>query len=220
MAEVKSRTKKNKTEPETRLRWLGYLLVVLSVFPILSLVSYDSGDVFWLKAPRNEPPLNLIGVAGAVGTAVGYRLFGFGVWLLPVWLLLFSMRLAAGRNTKPWRRLMWCALIQFSLCALLQLGTNLFAGAMARLNTAPDPGGLVGWLLMTQCLERLISPVGGALTMLTLLLASLVMVIGPHNIGEGFRDLQARRRQWALDRADMTQRLALEEKQIARQLER
>ncbi len=218
MSEAKTRPPKGRAEPETPYRWLGYILVVLSVFPFLSLVSYDSGDVPWLQAPPNDPPNNLIGVAGAVGTAVGYRLLGLGVWLLPVWMLAFSLRLAAGRNTRPWRRLGWCALFQAGLCAWLQLGDNLFAGIMHRLNTA-DPGGLVGWLLMTRCLERLVSPVGGTLIVMSLMAVSLTMAIGPRRLGEGYRDLLGRWRQWRLDRADMTARLAMEEKRLARQLE-
>ena len=108
MPEAATRAPKHPVEPETPFRWLGYILVVLSIFPFLSLVSYDSGDVPWIQAPPNTPPNNLIGVVGAVGTAAGYRLLGLGVWLLPVWLLAFSLRLAAGRNTRPWRRLGWC----------------------------------------------------------------------------------------------------------------
>ena len=220
MAEVKTRAKSAAAAPETRYRWLGFILIVLSVFPLLSLISYDSGDVFWLKAPPNDPPNNLIGFAGAAGTAAGYVVLGLGVWLLPVWMLIFSVRLAAGRNTRPWSRLGWCTLVQISLCALLQLGDGLFAGVMHRLNTAPDPGGLVGWVVMTVFLERLISPVGGSLVALTLLLLSLVLAIGPGAIGDAWRDLLEWRRRRALDRADMTKRIELEEKALARQLER
>ena len=219
MAEEKTRRPKGRAEPETPYRWLGYILVVLSIFPFLSLVSYDSGDVPWLKSPPNNPPNNLIGVAGAVGTAIGYRLLGLGVWMLPVWVLAFSLRLAAGSNTRFWRRFGWCALFQTGLCAWLQLGTNLFAGVMHRLNTAPDPGGLVGWLVMTQGLERLVSPVGGTLIVTTVMIVSLTMAIGPRRLGDGYRDLLGRWRQWRLDRADMTARLAMEEKRLARQLE-
>jgi S-DNA-T family DNA segregation ATPase FtsK/SpoIIIE len=220
MPEVKTRPPKTATVPETRLRWLGYILIVLSIFPVLSLISYDSGDVFWLKAPRNDPPTNLIGIAGAVSTAISYRLLGLGAWLLPMWMLLFSLRLAAGRNTRPWGRLGWCSLFQAGFCALLQLGDNLFAGIMDRLNIAPDPGGIVGWLVMSRFLERLISPVGGTLVVLTLMLAALFMAIGPRNVSAGFHGLLARRRQWALGRADMTKRIEMEEKQLAHQMER
>jgi len=219
MAEVKTRPSKGRAEPETPFRWLGYILVVLSIFPFLSLVSYDSGDVPWIKSPPNDPPNNLIGVAGAVGTAIGYRLLGLGVWMLPFWVLAFSLRLAAGSNTRFWRRFGWCALFQAGLCAWLQLGTNLFAGVMHRLNAAPDPGGLVGWLVMTQGLERLVSPVGGTLIVMTVMIVSLTMAIGPRRLGDGYRDLLGRWRQWRLDRADMTARLAMEEKRLARQLE-
>ena len=219
MPEAPTRAPKRRAEPETPFRWLGYILVVLSIFPFLSLVSYDSGDVPWIQAPPNTPPNNLIGVVGAVCTAAGYRLLGLGVWLLPVWMLAFSVRLAAGRNTRPWRRLGWCALFQISLCAWLQLGGDLFAGILARLNTAPDPGGVIGWLVMTRCLERLISPVGGTLIVLTIMIVSLTMAIGPRHVGDGFRELLDRYRQWRLNRADMTARLAMEEKRLARQLE-
>ena len=220
MSEAKPRTSKSTAATETPLRWLGYLLIVLSVFPVLSLVSYDSGDVFWIQVPRNDPPANLIGIAGALGTAVAYLLFGFGAWLLPAGMLIFSIRLAAGRNVRPWRWLGWCLLFLVACCGWLQLGDNLLAGAMDRLGIGHNPGGLAGWLLMSCFLEPLISPVGGTLVVLTLMLIALTMAIGPHAIGEGWRDLRERRRQWVMNRADQTERLELEERALARQLER
>jgi len=221
MSAAKSRTprKGRPAETETRYRWLGYILVVLSIFPFLSLISYDSGDVPWIKVPPNDPPNNLIGVVGAVSTAIGYRLLGFGVWMIPVWVLAFSLRLAAGRNTRFWCRFGWCALFQIGLCAWLQLGTNLFAGLMARLNNGPNPGGLVGWLVMTKFLQPLVSPVGGSLIAITTMIVALTMAIGPHRLADGYREIIARWRQWRIDRADMNARLAMEEKRLARQLE-
>jgi S-DNA-T family DNA segregation ATPase FtsK/SpoIIIE len=220
MPEANTRTSKSATAPETPLRWLGYLLIVLSVFPVLSLVSYDSGDVFWIQAPRNDPPANLIGIAGALSTAVAYLLFGFGAWLLPAGMLVFSIRLAAGRNVRPWRWLGWCLLFLVACCGWIQLGDNLLAGVMDRLGIGSNPGGLVGWLLMSCFLEPLISPVGGTLVVLTLMLVSLTMAIGPHAIGEGWRDLRERHRQRVLNRAGQAERLELEERALTRQLER
>ncbi len=216
---ARSRTPKKKSSTNsTRYRWLGAILIVFTLFPFLSLLTYDSGDVFWLQSPPNTPPNNLIGVVGAVGAAVAYRFFGFGAWLLPPLLLAFSIRLAAGRNKRPWLHVGWLALLLVTGCALLQLANEPLTAPMERLRIRPDAGGMVGWLLMSRALIPLINPLGSGLVMAALFLTALTLAIGPRNIADGFQALLTWRRRWALARADQARRLELEEKALARQL--
>ncbi|MDD5706093.1 MAG: DNA translocase FtsK 4TM domain-containing protein, partial [Kiritimatiellae bacterium] len=101
MSEVPSRSKRKIEAPDSRLRLLGFLLLPLTDFPLLSLISYDYRDIGALNAPPNDPPNNLIGIAGAWSTYPGYMLFGLGVWLLPAWMALLCLLMASGHTSRP-----------------------------------------------------------------------------------------------------------------------
>ncbi len=218
---VKTKTKRSKSYNESRLRLLGFLLLPMIIFPLLSITSYDWRDIRVLHAPPNDPPANLIGLAGAWGTYFSYLLFGFGTWLLPLWLLIFSLLMALGRIQRLVVRLGWCTVAHVMSCALLQLTGRLEATdrILEHLNIAPNAGGFVGWLVMSQLLVRLVSPVGGSIIAATLLLGALLLAVGPAALAAGARTLMERFRNWRLQRANEAQRLEAEQKRLARQLE-
>jgi S-DNA-T family DNA segregation ATPase FtsK/SpoIIIE len=218
MTEAATRSKRGPEAGGRRLRLTGFLLLPLTVFPLLSLISYDWRDISLLQAPPNDPPVNMFGLVGAWCTFGAYVLLGLGAWLLPFWLALFCLLAALGRGKRMGARLGWCALIQAMCCALLQLGDGIFAGLLDRLDIAPNPGGLCGWLLMTMFLERFLSPVGGTIVALTLLLAGVVMAVGPHELAAAGTEAGERFHAWRLRRADESRRLEMEQRRLERRL--
>lgn len=122
-------------------RVAGILLFPIALFPLLSLITYNWRDISWLNAPPLDPPANLIGVVGAWSVFIGYSLMGLTVWLVPVFVLVFSGMLLYGRIVRIGRRAFWMILFIVALCCLVQLGSaTVFDGALERLNLKPNAG--------------------------------------------------------------------------------
>ena len=156
---------------------VGLLLCAFAVFCFLSLASYDWRDVSALCAPPNQPASNLIGVVGA---QVAYNTFlwlGFAAWIVPLWCALLGLAVLSGRYTRRWLKVMWAALFTFSLACVLQLAEPVFEQPLKSMNMELA-GGFVGWLGMTQLLQRWLSTVGGGLIAWCLFLVSGIFLLG------------------------------------------
>jgi S-DNA-T family DNA segregation ATPase FtsK/SpoIIIE len=188
MEETPADNSQDRLELERRShrRLAGLLLFPIAWFPLLSLLTYNWRDVSWLNSPRLDPPANLIGVVGAWSVFIGYSLMGLALWLVPVFVLLFSGMLLYGKIVRIGRRAVWALLFMVALCCLLQLGSaTVFDGVLERLNLKPNAGGAIGYGLMTCLLARWFSPVGGGMLMLSIMLFALVMAIGLRNLFAG-----------------------------------
>lgn len=182
----------DRLESERRAvrRLVGCLLFPVALFPLLSMVTYNWRDIAWLNSPPLSPPANLIGIVGAWAVFMGYSLFGLTLWLLPVFVLIFSGMLIHGRVVHLGRRVFWALLFAMALSGLVQLGSDsLFGDVLEQLNLKPNAGGAVGYWLMTCLLARWFSPVGGGILMLSIMLFALVMVIGVRNLFDGLGSL-------------------------------
>ncbi len=74
---------------------IGFLMLVFAVLLVLALVSYSPLDPSLNTAsnpPASRPAHNWIGVVGAVVSDLGLQLFGVAVFLIPVFLMLYSLR--------------------------------------------------------------------------------------------------------------------------------
>ena len=161
-------------------RLIGVLLFPVALFPLLSLLTYNWRDISWLNSPPLSPPANLIGVVGAWSVFIGYSLIGLAVWIVPVLTLFFSGMLLYGRIMRVGLRAFWMVLFLVALCCLIQLGSaTTFDALLGELNMRPNAGGAVGYWVMTCLLERWFSPFGGGALMLSIMLLSVVMAIGP-----------------------------------------
>lgn len=203
------------------LRLLGVLLLPISLFPLLSLASYNWHDIGRLHSPPNNPPDNLIGPVGAWFAYGTYMYLGLAAWLLPVWALAASVALMTGHARRLGRRVGWGALAMLCLCCLLQLNQGGLAALCgpAHLNNGGHPGGIVGHLLMTRLLVHWLSPVGAGIVMSSFLLLALVMVVGPANIVHGISALVDTVRNRYRARMDHHQQLEAEGRRLQRKLE-
>ena len=209
----------NKKEPVIvahRLTGLA-LVVLLLCFVLPGLLTYDWRDISWLQSPANHPPANLIGMVGAWAVFFGYNLFGLGVWWIPVWLAAVAVLLILNRADELGIRTGWSVVFLLAGCALLQLASGILDGTLADLNIEPNAGGAMGNWLMTCSLERWLSPVGGGLLALTVLLFTGVMAIGPARLLALARGLVKAWRAWRQQRAEAAEKLAavrLEREQV------
>lgn len=189
MLEESTKTTSDTPEHQTRTRLIGFLLLPLSLFPLLGLISYDWRDISWLQVPPNDPPANMIGIVGAWSTFAGYSLMGLTLWLVPIGLVTVSVLLISGRTRHLGRRTVWSALFMIMTCALLQLVDGLTSYTLTNLNGLPNGGGAIGQLVMSGILAHWLSPVGGGILATSGLVISGIMLIGPQRLSNGVRHL-------------------------------
>ena len=211
MSDPTKKTSTNRTSAATTHlhRLIGLALVPLFIFALLSVLTYDWRDISWLQTPPNHPPANLIGLVGAWATFIGYNLFGLGIWMAPVWLAAAAAMLILGHTDELWSRTGWIVVFLLALCALLQLAGGMLEGSLEDLNIDPNAGGAVGNWLMTCTLERWLSPVGGGLLALAVLLFTGIMAVGPANLSALARGTMQTWRAWQQQRAEAAERNAV-----------
>ena len=92
---------------------IGFLMLVFAVLLVLALVSYSPLDPSLNTAstpPASRPAHNWIGVAGAMVSDLGLQLFGVAVFLVPVFLMLYSLRWFRSRPiTAPYAKMVGAA---------------------------------------------------------------------------------------------------------------
>ncbi|MBR1589049.1 MAG: DNA translocase FtsK [Kiritimatiellae bacterium] len=184
-------------ESSLRRRLIGFFMFPIALFPLLALVSYNWRCVAALRTPP-LPTENLIGVVGDWFAYNGYQILGLGVWAVPLICAFCGFRLVLGRSFHPGRRTLGVALFVLAVTCLLQLlgmGSTIHPLLMS-LNIAPNAGGAVGYLVMTRCLARLLSPFGSSVLMASLAIFAILLTIGFRNIISGIGFLTA----WAADR--------------------
>ncbi len=189
-------------------RLLGLGLVPLLIFALLSLSTYDWRDIDWMQSPPNTPPANLIGLAGAWVVFFGYHLLGFGLWLMPFWLGVAAVLLIFDCAADLWRRVGWNLLFLLALCAVLQLASGVLGSWLDEYNLGPNAGGAFGYWLMTCTLERWLSPVGGGILAVALLLFAGVMAVGPVRLVTAARGAWQGWRAWRAHRSEVAQQRA------------
>jgi len=177
---------RHEIERRAHRRIFGIILLPIAFFPLLSLITYNWRDISLLNAPPLTPPANLIGLVGAWSVFIGYSIFGLVLWVIPFMVLSFSIMLLYGKIATIGRKMAWMVLFLVAMCCLVQLGSEtLFDSILENLNLKPNAGGAVGYWLMTRLLCRWFSPVGGGILMLSIMLFTLMMVIGIRNLVYG-----------------------------------
>ena len=169
-------------EPNVRRGVFAWLLFPLALFPLVALLTYD-----WRSMPElNLPPLpssNWIGALGDHFAYYGYLIFGLAVWIIPVVCVVAALCLVHGRRMRPGRRELWFCMFIAAVSSLVQaVGANGAVAAAARVVNISNPGGAVGYLVMTRFLSPLVSDFGAAMLVAILLCVSLVGAVGAHNL--------------------------------------
>ena len=181
-----------------RRKVVGFFLLPIAIFPLLALLTYDWHAVEALQIPAITPTTNLIGVVGDSFAYRGYMILGLGVWVIPLLCILVGLLLLFERDIHPGRRTVWLTVFTVALCCLLQLlsGTEPIVGWLESVNTGRNAGGAIGYLVMTRCLSKLLSPFGSGMLMISIMLISLMLAIGLREIAVGILRLTA----WATGR--------------------
>lgn len=167
-------------------RFLGWLLFPIALFPLIALLTYD-----W-RTQDQTPPLpssNWFGPMGDVFAYYGYKVFGLAIWIVPLFCIWGGCRLVLSGLRKPGAKTLWRLAFLISAASLLQVMQTHAPGiqkATMWVNIKGNAGGITGWTLMTSFLAPLLSDIGAGVLALTLMAITLMMSIGPGNIGAFF----------------------------------
>ncbi len=173
---------RSEWDRQMRLRIIGLFLLPLSVFPLLSILTYNWRDISWLNSPPLDPCFNWIGPVGAWSVFLGYSYIGLALWIVPVIVIVFGLLMTAGKMIYISRKLAWGLLFIFSLSCVLQLGGDGALKSVLQEINIYNAGGMIGYWLMTCLLTKWISPVGSGILILCVMAFSLVMIVGVRNI--------------------------------------
>ncbi len=167
-------------EDDERHHLLAWLLLPLSLFPLVALLTYDARVYTDVPAPATT---NWIGALGDFFAYYGYLIFGLAIWIVPALCVIVALGIILGRRVGLLRRILWFLTLLAALACLLQvIGAHggLLATLAERLNIA-CAGGALGYLVMTCCLSPLVSDFGSSVIMTSLIVISLVGAIGTRN---------------------------------------
>jgi len=157
-----------------KLKEIGALTFVLcATFVLLSLVTYDPGDIASVRYPPNDPPANQGGRLGAALAYALYRHLGLASYLLVLlvgfWsFLVFFRRRVRGLVLKLVAA--WVTVLAFATLLSLQPLFSSFSFGLE--GTAPGVGGIYG-----RALEAILNDHLGAAGALMCVLLSLAVSI-------------------------------------------
>ena len=172
-------TSSNTAEPSIEKHVFGWLLFLVSLFPLVALLTYDWRSVAALRVPP-LPSTNWVGALGDTFAYYGYTVIGLAVWIIPVVCVALGLCLVGGRRLRLGRRIPWFALLLAACACLLQVAQRHAPGisaALDRVNIA-NAGGVVGYLVMSRLVSPLLSDFGGSAVMAMIALVALVECIG------------------------------------------
>lgn len=165
---------------------LGVLLLASGVLLLLALVSYDPADVpSWVFFSHIVPPSpkisNFIGIVGVLVAGLLYFLIGAAAYLLAVVLLGFGAGKMFFPKVRFADRIGWVVLFILCGASLLQI-QPWFLHAWRKVFHIEGPGGWFGLWIGGKAFENALGPVGSAIVLVGLYVASLILVTGFHPI--------------------------------------
>ena len=159
----------------------GILLLAFCVLTLLSLISYQPGDISLIKSPPNDPAANFIGPMGAWLAFITLMTLGAGGYFFPLALGVFGALLIFKREGWVWPKTIWLLLILLCLITLMELQTTLWGGLVTQWNIG-SPGGALGHLVAQSLLVRYLGEVGTVILAITALLISMVLLFEVHPV--------------------------------------
>lgn len=171
MADVKSNTGNGLREA------LSIVLLAVCVIVFLSLVSYDWRDMPLLCEPANTPPANFIGPGGAWMSFILFEWMGLGAYLIPLWFLGFGIVLIFHGIEHIRAKLLWVALMMFSLTCFLELHADWFEPLLSALNLSAA-GGILAQAVAQVLSVNLLGSLGAEILVAAVFLASSVLFFG------------------------------------------
>jgi S-DNA-T family DNA segregation ATPase FtsK/SpoIIIE len=177
MAQRKKRTKTKTPRKTKRKKYVksseisGTILVLLSLFLLISLISYNSQDPSWASTASSQTKTkNYAGKVGASSAEILLQIFGFTSFLIPVFLFYLGVQVFFPKDQK--RFLLKTGGFIFLLFCLSALFSAVFPETNWR-GAEVLPGGLTGNLL-SSFLFRFFNHTGTVLLLFGLIILFLI----------------------------------------------
>ncbi|MDA3799426.1 MAG: DNA translocase FtsK 4TM domain-containing protein [Kiritimatiellae bacterium] len=180
MARVNQKVQNSENKKAIKC-FIGIVLLGSSIFSILSFISYDWHDIARLHAPPNNPTANVIGPIGAYSTYFLLHIIGFASFLIPLWLLIFGIRMTFFPSKRVTSHFLWCMSLTLSVSLLIEWNRDIWTDLLQYFNLA-DPGGVVQYYFVDGLLVKYLSVVGSGILLFLFLVISLIMFVGYRNI--------------------------------------
>ncbi len=164
----------------------GWLMVPVSLFPLVALLTYDWRAVSTLQSPA-VPSSNWVGALGDGFAYYGYLFFGLAIWVLPALCIFAGLMRVTGRRFFTRGRIVWTLLFIVCAACLAQTVQGHAPGIVALLDNLnlSNAGGAIGYLLMTRGLAPLLSDFGASVIVLCLMFAAFIAIIGLSTLSQG-----------------------------------
>ena len=162
----------------------GLFMLGLAVFFLLALFSYDPHDLpSWAMGnptdTQNDPPVNFIGRAGALGAFVSLMAVGVASYLVPFSLTWFGVCRVASGQTTTFRHWLGMMLIVLTGAAMVDVWT----GDLSHQEVSPfGSGGAIGRLIGGRVFSNLFGHAGSLMVLGTFYAVGLIFVTGMHPI--------------------------------------
>ncbi len=208
-----------------RRELLGLVLTAVSVLMLLSMISYDAGDIGLIRTPRNDPLLNFIGPAGAWFAFISFMAFGVAGYLLPVVAAVLGLLLLLRRHEGVRAQALALGAVMLGVICMTELQPDLWAAVIGRLNI-PVPGGMLGYLVGDGLLRKYIGDVGTAIVCAGLIIGGLVVLfdVAPLALLVRGAELMGAAtglvRGWVARRRDRREEIEREERRLERERRR
>lgn len=178
---------------------MGWILIPLSLFLFVSLLTYEWQSIAFLQTPPSSPTANWMGPLGNYTAYYGYLLFGLAVWCLPIICFLLGFCAVTERINPIGRRELWLTIFVIALACLIQLLAQhlpLINHKVEALNLQAA-GGILGYFIVSRALTPLLSDFGTGVFILVILVAALIAAVGARVLLGIFKGLL----HWALNPA-------------------
>ncbi|MDA0836762.1 MAG: DNA translocase FtsK [Planctomycetota bacterium] len=151
--------------------WMPAILgICISLFCLLSLVSFSPADYPEWQRPSNELPSNWCGKAGAFIAIRLFHLFGLGSYFILATVAGWALRMSIGGKVEdPWQRVGGSVLMVVCMCAAMQLLPGQAVSA-----STPGNGGILG-ITLVHLLGAYFGAVGKVLVIMSLLTLSSLL---------------------------------------------
>jgi len=173
-------TKKIVSQPRTA-RPRPFPALLCFFLAICSLVAIGDFDISQSRWHTTEPETNLVGFLGAEGSFWASYLMGVAVWLIPVHLLWYGVRLSTQQETGKRTRSVVASLVSLisasGLATMLEFQTAQdVSGGLFERQLPQGSGGCMGEIMVQFVLQPYIGSFGSFLMLLMVFFISLVIV--------------------------------------------
>jgi S-DNA-T family DNA segregation ATPase FtsK/SpoIIIE len=157
----------------------GTVFFIAAVFIALSLLSYDPRDIPFNTTAPNIPVANYTGLVGASIGFVLFFVFGLSAIVLPVLMLLLSLK-AFQTRIHPEKHMISITAMLLILSSFLGMREFSFLHAVdAKLNII-GAGGMFGYRISNEILVKFIGEKGSLIVLLPLFILALAMFFDFH----------------------------------------